>query len=163
MKKRYINLLENIGNLLRKKGWTVSVAESCTGGLIGSFLTSIPGSSDYFTGGVIAYSNKIKTDLLSVSPDTLKNFGAVSGETVREMAYGVKKLLKTDVGISSSGIAGPAGGSKNKPVGTVALGVDIPQKIITNIVHLKGDREDIRKLATFQVLEMLRNLLEEIK
>ncbi len=163
MQKHHIYLLEDIGNLLRKKGWTISVAESCTGGLIGSFLTSIPGSSDYFTGGVIAYSNKIKTDLLSVSPDTLNKFGAVSRETVREMACGIKKLLKTDVGISSSGIAGPTGGGENKPVGTVVLGVDIPQKIITNIVHLEGNREDIRKLAGIRVLEMLKNLLEEIK
>ena len=163
MQKGTQKLLEDIGNLLREKGWTISVAESCTGGLIGSFLTSIPGSSDYFMGGVIAYSNEIKTSLLSVSPQTLKKFGTVSRETVREMAHGVRKLLKTDVGISISGIAGPTGGGENKPVGTVAIGVDIPQKIITNIVHLKGDRNNIRKLAGIRVLEMLKNLLEEIK
>jgi PncC family amidohydrolase len=156
-------LLKDIGNLLRKKALTVSVAESCTGGLIGSFLTSLPGSSDYFKGGIIAYSNEIKTALLSVSPQTIKKFGAVSSEAVREMAHGVKKLLKTDIGLSSSGIAGPTGGSEKKPVGTVALGVDIPQKIITNMVHLEGDRTDIRKLATIRVLEMLKTLLEEIK
>ena len=163
MQKDLRKSLEVIGILLRKKGWTISTAESCTGGLISSFLTSIPGSSDYFVGGVIAYSNEIKTDLLSVSPKTLKEFGAVSEETVREMAHGVKRLLKTDVGISSSGIAGPTGGTRKKPVGTVTLGVDIPEKIITNIVHLKGDRNNIRKLAGIRVLEMLKNLLEEIK
>jgi PncC family amidohydrolase len=163
MQKDLRKLIEETGNLLRKNGWTVSTAESCTGGLIGSFLTSISGSSDYFKGGVIAYSNEIKINLLSVSTQTLKKFGTVSEETVREMACGVKKLLKTNVGISSSGIAGPTGGTENKPVGTVALGVDIPQKIITNIVHLEGDRNNIRKLAGIRVLEMLKNLLEEIK
>ena len=163
MQKNLRKLLEDIGVLLRKKGWTISTSESCTGGLVGSFLTSVPGSSDYFIGGVIAYSNEIKTKLLSVSPLTLKKFGTVSEETVGEMANGVKNLLKTDVGISISGIAGPTGGTEKKPVGTVALGVDIPQKIITNMVHLEGDRNNIRKLATFRVLEMLKTLLEEIK
>jgi PncC family amidohydrolase len=156
-------LLEDIGTLLQKKGWTISTAESCTGGLIGHLLTSIPGSSNYFVGGVIAYSNEIKTHLLSVSPQTLKKFGAVSKETVREMAHGVKNLLKTDVGISTSGIAGPTGGTEEKPIGTVALGVDIPEKIITNIVHLRGERKEIKEMAGIRVLEILKNLLEEIK
>jgi PncC family amidohydrolase len=163
MQKVHQKLLEDLGDLLRKKELTISVAESCTGGLIGSYLTSVPGSSDYFKGGIIAYSNEIKMDLLSVSPKTLKKFGAVSPEVAGEMAHGVKKLLKTDVGISSSGIAGPTGGREDKPVGTVALGVDIPQKIITNMVHLGGDRNDIRDHATLRVLEMLKTLLEGIK
>ena len=163
MQESLRKLLEDIGTLLREKGWTISTAESCTGGLIGSFLTSIPGSSDYFIGGVIAYSNEIKTNLLSVSPKTIKDFGAISEETVKEMACGVKRLLKTDVGISISGIAGPTGGREKKPVGTIALGVDIPQKIITNMVHIEGNRNNIRKLAAIQLLEMLKNLLEEIK
>ena len=161
MEKKLKELLEDTGALLKKKGWTISVAESCTGGLIGSLLTSIPGSSDYFTGGIIAYSNEAKKKLLLVSSQTLKEFGAVSEETVREMVRGVKKLLKTEVGISVSGIAGPTGGSKNKPVGTVVLGVDIPQKIITNILNFKGDRNKIRERAAIKALEMLKNLLEE--
>lgn len=156
-------LVKDIGNLLQKKGWTISTAESCTGGFISTLLTSVPGSSDFFSGGIIAYSNKIKIDLLSVSPITIKNFGAVSEETVREMAHGVKKLLKTDVGISSSGIAGPTGGSKEKPVGTIALGVDIPDKIITNILHLKGDRRKIIELAGKNILAILKDILKEIK
>ncbi len=155
------NLVEDIGNLLRKKRWTLSAAESCTGGFISSLLTSVPGSSDYFSGGIIAYSNKIKIELLSVSPLTIKNFGAVSEETVREMAHGVKKLLKTDVGISSSGIAGPTGGSKEKPVGTITLGVDIPDKIITNILHFKGNRRKIIELTGKHILEMLKEILKE--
>jgi PncC family amidohydrolase len=161
MQKALRKLLKDTGFLLRKKGWTISIAESCTGGLIGYLLTSIPGSSGYFVGGVIAYSNEVKINLLSVSRQTLKKFGAVSEETVREMAYGVKKLLKTNVGISVSGIAGPTGGDDNKPIGTVALGVDIPQKIITNIVNFNGDRNKIRETAAIRILEMLKNLLEE--
>ncbi len=161
MKTRLRELLEDTGFLLKKKKWTIAVAESCTGGLIGSLLTSIPGSSDYFVGGVTAYSNEVKKNLLSVSSRTLNAFGAVSKEAVREMASGVKKLLKTDVGISVSGIAGPTGGTEKKPVGTVALGVDIPQKIITNILNLEGDRNKIRETAAIKALEMLKNLLEE--
>ena len=161
MNKKLRDLLEDTGFLLKKKGWTISVAESCTGGLIGSLLTSVAGSSDYFAGGIIAYSNEVKKNLLSVSPQTLDEFGAVSEETVREMNRGVKELLKTDVGISVSGIAGPTGGSKNKPVGTIVLGVDIPRKIITNILHLKGDRNKIRERAATEALKTLKNLLEE--
>jgi PncC family amidohydrolase len=155
--------LENIGNLLREKGWTVSVAESCTGGLIGSLLTSVPGSSEYFPGGIIAYSDKIKIEVLSVSALTLRNFGAVSKEVVGEMASGVRKLIKTDVGIAVSGIAGPSGGSEKKPIGTVALGVDIRGKVITNIVHLDGERNEIREMAGIKILKMLKKLLKEIK
>jgi PncC family amidohydrolase len=163
MDKDTSKLLDDIGILLRGQGWTISTAESCTGGLISSLFTSIPGSSDYFLGGIIAYSNEIKRSLLSVSPQTLERFGAVSSETVKEMAAGVKKLFKSDVGISISGIAGPGGGTSEKPVGTVAMGVDIPRKIITNIEHLKGERNEIREQAGIEVLKKLRNLLEEIK
>jgi len=163
MQKTTLKLLENIGNLLREKGWTISVAESCTGGLIGSLLTSVPGSSDYFLGGIIAYSDKIKIGVLSISALTLRKFGAVSEEVVGEMASGIKKLIKTDVGIAVSGIAGPTGGSEKKPVGTIALGVDIPGKIITNIVHFEGERNRIKEKAGIKVLEMLKKLLEEIK
>jgi PncC family amidohydrolase len=163
MRKNTQELLENVGNLLRKKEWTVSVAESCTGGLLGSLLTSIPGSSDYFSGGVIAYCDEVKKSLLSVSPRMLEKFGAVSEEVVKEMAHNVRKLLGTDVGIAVSGIAGPTGGSEKKPVGTVALGVDINGKIITNIVHLDGERNEIREMASIKILEMLKKMLEEIK
>jgi PncC family amidohydrolase len=163
MLKNTQELLENIGDLLREKGWTVSVAESCTGGLLGSLLTSIPGSSDYFSGGVIAYSDEVKKSLLSVSARTLEKFGAVSEEVVKEMARNVRRLLGTDIGIAVSGIAGPAGGSEKKPVGTVVLGVDIHGKIITNIVQLDGGRNEIREMAGIKVLEMLKKMLEEIK
>lgn len=163
MKEPTKKLLEGLGNLLRTRKWTISTAESCTGGLVGNLITSVPGSSEYFVGGVVAYSDEVKKNLLSVSPETLKEFGAVSEETVREMACGIKELLGTDVGISVSGIAGPAGGSREKPVGTVAMGVDIPDKIITNIVYLKGERKRIKEMASKGVLEMLTNLLEDLK
>ncbi|MEO0294080.1 MAG: CinA family protein [candidate division WOR-3 bacterium] len=160
MDRKVINLVLEVGELLRKKKWTISVAESCTGGLLGSFLTSIPGSSDYFKGGIIAYSNEIKEKLLSVSSETLRKFGAVSEEVVKEMAFGVKRILRTEVGLSISGIAGPSGGTKEKPVGTVVLGVDIPGKTVTNIVHLKGERNKIRREASLKILEILKSLLE---
>jgi PncC family amidohydrolase len=163
MRKDTLQLLEDIGDLLRGRGWTISAAESCTGGLISGLLTSVPGSSDYFSGGIVAYSNEIKMNLLSVSPETLEKFGAVSEETAREMAAGVKKVLKTDVGVSVSGIAGPGGGTAQKPVGTIAMGVDIPRKIITNIEHIKGERNEIRELAGLLILRKLKDLLEEIK
>jgi PncC family amidohydrolase len=163
MRKDTRKLLLDVGNMLREKRWSVSIAESCTGGLVGSFLTSISGSSDYFSGGVIAYSDKVKKSVLSVSTSVLHKFGAVSEEVVKEMAKGVKKLFGTDVGIAVSGIAGPTGGSREKPVGTVVMGVDIPGKIITNILHLEGERNRIREMASIKVLEMLKKSLEEAK
>jgi nicotinamide-nucleotide amidase len=127
--RQYIYSYENdplektIGDLLRKSGMKISVAESCTGGHIGHMITSIPGSSDYFPGGIIAYENSIKENLLGVRTETLKNFGAVSEETVKEMAEGVRKKFKSDIGLATSGIAGPGGGTKEKPVGLVWIGI----------------------------------------
>lgn len=120
-----------IGNLLREKNLTVSTAESCTGGSIAAKLTSVPGSSDYFKGGIVAYSNEIKESLLGVSPETLKKQGAVSEETVIEMVKGSMKALKTDCAVSTSGIAGPGGGTKEKPVGTVWIAAAYKNEIRT--------------------------------
>jgi nicotinamide-nucleotide amidase len=111
-----------IGNILIQKSLTIAVAESCTGGLIGHMITSVPGSSADFMGGRISYSTQAKCDLLSVSPETLKQFGAVSHETAKEMATGVRDRFNTDIGLSVTGIAGPDGGTKEKPVGTVFMG-----------------------------------------
>ena len=117
-------LLEEVtGNLLRKKGKTVATAESCTGGYIAHLITSIAGSSDYFEGAVVSYANRIKTDLLGVQPETLEKYGAVSREVVLEMAEGARQRLKTDYSIAVSGIAGPSGGTEEKPVGTVWIAV----------------------------------------
>ena len=120
-----------IGNLLREKNLTVSTAESCTGGSIAAKLTSVPGSSDYFKGGIVAYSNEIKESLLGVSSETLKKQGAVSEETVIEMVNGAMKALKTDCAVSTSGIAGPSGGTKEKPVGTVWIAAAYKNEIRT--------------------------------
>ena len=108
-------LASEIINKCRSKKFKISVAESCTGGLISSIITSIPGSSEYFKGSLIAYSNKIKIEELGISPDTINNFGAVSKETVEEMAKNIRVKFKTSIGIASSGIAGPGGGTKPNP------------------------------------------------
>ncbi len=118
-----ITLEETIGRLLKEKNKTVSVAESCTGGYISHLITSIDGASAYFLGSVISYDNSIKQDVLHVKNDTLNKFGAVSEETVNEMVNGVRGLMKTDYSIAVSGIMGPGGGSEDKAVGTVWIGV----------------------------------------
>ncbi|HMP28797.1 MAG TPA: competence/damage-inducible protein A [Saprospiraceae bacterium] len=114
---------ECVMRLFKEKALTLATAESCTGGHLGHKLTSVPGSSSYYQGGVISYSNELKMNLLRVKPSTLQQFGAVSSETVKEMAEGVIELTNADVGISISGIAGPDGGSIEKPVGTIWLGL----------------------------------------
>ncbi|MFA6873782.1 MAG: CinA family protein, partial [Bacteroidaceae bacterium] len=110
-----MELEEEVGQILKSKGVTVSTAESCTGGGIAALLTSVSGSSDYFKGGIVAYSNQVKIDLLHVSEDTLKQCGAVSRETVVEMVKGAMKSLKTECAVATSGIAGPGGGTLLKP------------------------------------------------
>ena len=112
---------EKVGELLKAKNFSLSTAESCTGGGIAALITSVPGSSEYFKGGIVAYSNEIKADLLHVSVETLAQYGAVSRETVVEMVKGAMKTLKTDCAVATSGIAGPGGGTPEKPVGTVSL------------------------------------------
>jgi PncC family amidohydrolase len=115
-----------IGELLRQRGWRLAVAESCTGGLIGHQLTNAVGSSTYFVGGIIAYSYKSKVRLLGVTWDTLEKYGAVSQEVVIQMARGARHALAADVGLSVSGIAGPGGGTPDKPVGTTWVGLSTP-------------------------------------
>lgn len=120
-----------VGRLLREQGRTVCTAESCTGGKIAQMLTSIPGSSQYYKGSVIAYDNSIKTDLLGVPEDILEKYGAVSEQVVKRMAEGVKELLKADYSVATSGIAGPEGGTASKPVGTIWIAVSSPQATVT--------------------------------
>ena len=129
---------EEIGELLKAKNLSLSTAESCTGGGIAALITSVPGSSEYFNGGIVAYSNEIKKDLLHVSAETLAKYGAVSRETVIEMVKGAMKTLKTDCAVATSGIAGPGGGIPEKPVGTVWIAAAYKNDIVT--MKQEGDR-----------------------
>ncbi len=126
-----MKLEEKIGELLKAKNLSLSTAESCTGGGVAALITSIPGSSEYFKGGIVAYSNEIKTALLKVSAETLEKHGAVSSETVIEMVKGAMKTLKTDCAIATTGIAGPGGGTQEKPVGTIWIAVAYKNDIVT--------------------------------
>jgi nicotinamide-nucleotide amidase len=127
---------KSIGKILNESESSLSVAESCTGGYLSHLLTSIPGSSAYFMGGVVSYSNEAKMDVLKVKQETLTKFGAVSEQTVVEMAEGVRNLMKTTYGIATSGIAGPDGGTEEKPVGTVWLAVTDGKQTLTKKLSL---------------------------
>jgi nicotinamide-nucleotide amidase len=116
-------LEETVGKLLREQRLTLALAESCTGGLIGHRITEVPGSSNYLVLGVVAYSNRMKESLLGVSPQTLANWGAVSEQTVLEMARGARQLSGASIAVATSGVAGPGGGSPEKPIGTVCIGL----------------------------------------
>ena len=146
--------MENtLGDLLISRALTISVAESCTGGLIGHLITSIPGSSAYFMGGVISYSNRAKCDLLGVSPDTLEKYGAVSDQTAREMAMGARESFKSDIGLSVTGIAGPDGGSVEKPVGTVFIGFSFENETCSIKYRFRGNRSEIKQQSAETALE----------
>jgi len=134
---------------------TLGLAESCTGGLISNLLTDMAGSSQFFTLGIIAYANCAKTKILKVSPILLKKHGAVSSPVAAAMARGVRQILKTDYGLSVTGIAGPGGGSKNKPVGLVFIALSCPQKTIVRKFLFKGSRKVIKKQAAQTALKML--------
>ena len=148
-------------SLLMKKGYTLAVAESCTGGMIGAVITSVAGSSAYFRGGVIAYNNQIKTGILGVPKEVLEEKGAVSHETVEAMAEGVCRLLGADCSVSVSGIAGPGGGTEEKPVGLVYIGVCTPRTTKTFECRCNGSRQSIRQLATGLAISNLIKQLRE--
>lgn len=142
----------------RELGLKLAVAESCTGGLVGERITSIPGSSDIFVGGVIAYDNAVKRELLGVRQATIERHGAVSEQVALEMAAGIKLKLGSDVAISVTGIAGPGGGTPEKPVGLVWIVVDVKEATARRF-HLIGDRLEIRQRAAQAALEMVRRAL----
>lgn len=135
-----LELSAELGQLLRELGWNCATAESCTGGLIGSWITSLTGSSDYFPGGIIAYSNGAKTALLGVSQRTLDEVGAVSGECALEMANGARQAFNAQLGISSTGIAGPGGATARKPVGLIYVAAATPDRSEVRELRLDGDR-----------------------
>lgn len=151
-----------VGALLLQVGHTVAVAESCTGGGLGQFLTTVPGSSAYFWGGVISYDNRVKQGLLGVNADDLATQGAVSETVARQMASGVQSRLGTTWGVSITGIAGPDGGSETKPVGLVYIGIAGPEGVLEGHRYLFGnnrDREFIRWLSVCSALDLLRRKL----
>ena len=148
-----------VGELLKKKKLTVSTAESCTGGSIAARLTSIAGSSEYFNGSVVAYSNEVKMGLLHVSSETLEQHGAVSEETVIEMVKGAMKALKTDCAVATSGIAGPGGGTAEKPVGLVYIGCYLNGKTTVKECRFTGNRMENRLHTVETALEMLKERL----
>lgn len=150
-------------NILQEQGLQLSVAESCTGGLAQKMITDVPGASEYFLGGVVSYSNSLKQSLLDVNPKTLLEQGAVSEQCAQEMALGIKNLTKSHVGISVTGVAGPDGGTREKPVGTVCFGFSDLQGTWSITHAFNGDRESIRfKAAEFVILTLIKHLRRTI-
>jgi len=149
-------LEEVVGKLLKTKKLTVAVAESCTGGMLGEMITRIPGSSEYFQGGVISYNTKVKEDLLKVPPEVIKKYGEVSEEVARLMAEGVRINCHSDIGISITGIAGPGGATEKKKVGLVYMALSDGEKIITQKHQLFRNRQLVRLRACRRALNMLR-------
>jgi nicotinamide-nucleotide amidase len=150
-----------IGNLLRKRELKLALAESCTGGLIADRITNVPGSSEYFLGGIVAYANEAKVALLGLSWDTLNTKGAVSQETVLEMARGTRRILNTDIAVSVTGIAGPGGGTPEKPVGTVWIGLVAKEGEWTRLFQFSGNREQNKISSANAALQMLLDFLQD--
>ena len=153
-------LLQKIGNIFNKKNWTLAVAESCTGGLLGDIITDLPGSSKFFLGGVIAYSNQVKLDLLKVSSEMLRTNGAVSPEVALSMSLGIRNLLNSSVGVAITGIAGPDGGSEEKPVGLVYIAVTTPYVEVEERFDFSGTRREIKIQAAKTALELIIQALK---
>lgn len=152
-------LVQRLFRVATDKNIKISFAESCTGGLLGASVTEMAGASEFFLGSAVTYSNEAKKDILGVNKTTLKKYGAVSAECAEEMAVGARKIYKSDIAVSTTGIAGPAGGSEEKPVGTVWFGYASEGKTTSFMRVFKGDRNKIREAALRQVLFFL---LEEL-
>ena len=147
------SLEKTIGDYLRDKGWTLSIAESCTGGLICDRITNVPGSSDYFVGGMVTYSNESKAEYLGVSLVEIRRHGAVSSQVARRMAQGVRKAFHTTFGISTTGVAGPTGGTKRSPIGRVFIGIYDGKRAWVKKLDLKENRREIKEKATEKALQ----------
>ncbi len=148
-----------IGSMLKERGLKLALAESCTGGLVGDRISNISGSSEYFLGGVVAYAYEAKAALLGVSWDTLNSKGAVSRETVLEMARGVRKAFGSDIAVSISGIAGPGGGTLDKPVGTTWIGLVAADDEWAKLFQFSGDRQQNKSSAADAALQLLLDYL----
>lgn len=155
------SMSEVIGNLMREKGLTLSISESCTGGLIQDHITDVPGSSDYYIGGVVSYSDDIKIKILGVNSESIKRFGAVSSEVAEEMAEGIREKMGSDIGLSVTGIAGPKGGTKEKPVGLVYIGYSDKKTATSNKYLFGSDRLINKKRSAGMALGMLWRKLKE--
>jgi nicotinamide-nucleotide amidase len=142
-----------IGDLLRERGWTLSIAESCTGGLVCDRITDVSGSSDYFMGGMVNYSNESKARHLGIPLDYIRRHGAVSPQVAKKMAEGVRKAFGTTFGLSTTGVAGPTGGTKRSPVGRVFIGIAKGNKTWVKKLDLKGNRREIKSKATDKGLQ----------
>ncbi len=152
-------LERRVGEALRARGWTVALAESCTGGLVGHRLTEVPGSSDYFLGGVVAYAYDAKERLLGVRHQTLYDHGAVSRETAVEMAHGARVTFGADIGLSVTGIAGPGGGMPDKPVGLTWIAVSTRTTDLAEQHMTSGDRTANKASAAEAALELLLRVI----
>ena len=157
--KEHESMEDAVVRLLKKYELTVTTAESCTGGMIASMIVNVPGASDVFNEGFITYSNKAKRKLLDVSKNTLKKYGAVSEQTVREMALGGVFAADSDACIAVSGIAGPDGGTEEKPVGLVYIGCCIKDEVTVKECHFDGSRFEIREQSAFAALDLLRTAI----
>lgn len=153
------SIAEVLGDSLREKELTVSSAESCTGGNIAHKITQVAGSSNYYLGSVVSYSNEVKTRVLNVSGGLIQKYGAVSRQVVEAMAEGVSAVMRSDCAIATSGIAGPDGGSKFKPVGTVWIAAKYRDQLVSECRHFEGDRNQVIESATNHAIVMLINLL----
>ena len=156
-----MGLEKTIGNHLREKGWTLSTAESCTGGLISDRITNVSGSSDYFEGGMVTYSNESKAKHLGIPAAIIKRYGAASSQVARKMAQGVRKAFNTTFGLSTTGVAGPTGGTKRSPIGRVFIGVAKGKRTWVKKLDLRGGRREIKRKATERSLEFLYEILIE--
>ena len=154
-------LAEEVVELLKMDELTVTTAESCTGGLVAARLVDVPGVSEIFKQGFITYSNKAKRKLLNVKKTTLKEFGAVSEKTAREMAKGAILASGADAAIATTGIAGPDGGTEEKPVGLVYIGVSVRGQMYVEEYHFEGDRSEVRESTVQAALALLKKGLEE--
>ncbi len=148
-----------VGDLLRERRWTLSVAESCTGGLICDRITDVPGSSAYFMGGTVTYSNESKEKHLGVRMDEIKKYGAVSSQVAKQMAQGVRRTFHTTLGLSTTGVAGPTGGTKRSPVGRVFIAVAKENRTWVKKLDLKGRRREIKEQAVKRSFDLLYKIL----
>ena len=154
-----MKLEKRIGDLLRNKGWTLAIAESCTGGLICDRITNVSGSSDYFEGGMVTYSNESKARHLGIPLEYIKRCGAVSPQVAKRMAQGVRKAFQTTTGLSTTGVAGPTGGTKRSPIGRVLIGVAIGRRTWVRQEDFEGSRREIKEKATERGLEFFYETL----